>query len=87
VRVNRVQETNLSNVTVYRFRKYNISSDGYDVSRRWGTREAIERVCGEVLEDTAAEVDEAVVATDIEGMTVRGFDPRPRTDFQRQVTS
>jgi len=75
----------LSKVTIYRFRKYNIGSDGYDVSRRWGTREAIEHVCGEVLEDTAVEVDEAAVATDIEGLTVRGFDPRPRPGFQTQV--
>jgi hypothetical protein len=78
----------LSTVTVYRFRKYNISSDGYELSRRWATPEAIKRACGEVLEDTAIEVDEAAVATtDIEGMTARGFDPRPRTDFQRQVIS
>jgi hypothetical protein len=81
-------EANLSTVTVYRFRKYSISSDGYQVSHRWATREAIERVRGEVLEDTAAEVDEAAVATtDIEGMTAIGFDPRPRVGWQRQVTS
>jgi hypothetical protein len=77
----------LSKVTVYRFRKYSISSDGYQVSRRWATREAIERVRGEALEDTAIEVEDAAVATDIEGMTVRGFDPRPRIGFQRAVTS
>jgi hypothetical protein len=43
-------------VKVYRFRLYNISTDENEKSRRWGTREAIERIGGEVMEDTETEV-------------------------------
>jgi hypothetical protein len=76
----------LSKVTIYRFRLYDITTDGNRESRRWATREAIERIGGEVLEDTATEVEASAVATDIDGMTVRGFDPHPRTGFQRIVS-
>jgi hypothetical protein len=75
----------MSKVTIYRFSKYDIQNDGMQISRRWGTREAIERICGEVMEETATEVDASAVATGIEGLTVRGFDPHPRTGFQTQV--
>jgi len=77
----------MSKVTIYRFRKYDIQSDGNQISRRWGTREAIERICGEVMEETETEVDASAVITDIEGLTVRGFDPHPRTASQTQVQS
>jgi len=61
-------------VTIYRFRLYDINTDESRTSRRWATREAIERIHGEVLTDTATEVDASVVDTDIPGMTERGFD-------------
>lgn len=76
----------MAKVTVYRWKKYDISTDEKRVSRRWGTREAIERMGGEIIADTATEVDESVIQSDIEGLTVRNFNPNPRTDFQRQVT-
>src|SRR6202035_4332303 len=41
--------------------------------------------CGEVLEDTATEVDLSVLGKEIDGMTVRDFDPHPRTGLQTQV--
>jgi hypothetical protein len=47
--------------TIYRSRRYDISSDENIVSRRWATREAIGLIGGEVLEDTATEVDRAVL--------------------------
>ena len=72
-------------VTIYRFKKYDISSDEYQKSRRWATLEAIARIGGEPLEDTAL-VDAAVLGREIDGMTDRGFDPRSRSGFQRQVT-
>jgi hypothetical protein len=72
-------------VKIYQFTKYSIQSDGNQKSRRWGTREAIERLGGDVIEDTEIEVDASAVASDIEGLTVRNFNPRPRTDFQTQV--
>ena len=77
----------VSNVTVYRWRAYDISSDEKRESRRWATREAVEKLGGEVLEDTATQVDASVVDTDIPGMTERGFDPHPHVGFQRQVTA
>jgi hypothetical protein len=73
-------------VTIFRFKKYNINSDEYQISRRWATREALTRIRGEPLEDTAVEVDVAVLSREIEGMTDRDFDPHSRTGFQRQVT-
>jgi len=36
----------VSKITVYRFTKYDITTDQYQQSRRWATREAIERICG-----------------------------------------
>jgi hypothetical protein len=72
-------------VKIYQFTKYSIQSDGNEKSRRWGTREAIERLGGKVIEDTEIEVDASAVASDIEGLTERNFNPRPRTGFQTQV--
>jgi hypothetical protein len=69
-------------VKVYRFRLYNISADENEKSRRWGTREAIERIGGEVMEDTETEVDESDLVYD--GMTDRNFNPHKLTGFQRQ---
>ena len=73
-------------LTIFRFRKYNISSDENQISRRWATREAIARIGGEPFEDTAVEVDASLLGREIDGMTDRGFDPRSRSGFQRQVT-
>jgi hypothetical protein len=75
----------MSKTTVYRFRKYDIHSDGNLQSRRWATREAIERIGREVLEDTATEVDPSVLGKEIDGMTEINFDPYPRLGFQTQV--
>lgn len=75
----------VSKVTIYRFRKYDIGADEHQVSRRWGTREGIESVRGTVIEDTATEVDAAVVGAEIPGLTERDFRPNPRTGFQTRV--
>jgi hypothetical protein len=77
----------MSKAAIYRFQKYNISSDQYQISRRWGTSEAIERIGAEPLKDTGMEVDDSVLGREIDGMTDRDFDPRPRIGFQRQVTA
>jgi len=77
----------LSKVTIYRFILYEITSDTSRQSRRWATREAIKRVGGEVLENTATEVDATVVVSDIAGMTERDFNPNKNTGFPRTVTS
>jgi hypothetical protein len=75
----------VSKVTVYRFRVYDITTDENRASRRWATRDAIERVRGGVLEDTATAVDSSVVGGEIDGMTERNFDPHRNIGFQTQV--
>jgi hypothetical protein len=66
---------------------YDITSDGNRPSRRWATREVIERLHGQILDNTATEIDASLVNSDIAGMTERDFDPHRRTGFQRMVTA
>jgi len=75
----------MDKVTVYRFTKYDITTDQPQKSTRWATRKAIDRVNGTVLENTAVEVDASVVGSEIEGMTARGFDPHAQRGFQTVV--
>ena len=74
-------------VTIYRFKKYDIATDEPVLSRRWATTEAIARVNGTAMKDTATVVDVSVVGSEVEGMTVRGFDPHAQHGFQTVVTS
>jgi hypothetical protein len=60
------------NVFIHQFRVYDITIDEYRISRRWATREAIERIHGEVIEGSVVEVDATFV--DRDGMTERNFD-------------
>jgi hypothetical protein len=77
----------MAQVTIYRFRLYNPQTDEIVTSRRWGTAEAIDEIAGgHVLKETAVEVDESTIRSDIHGFTVRDFDPNPRRDaFQTKV--
>jgi hypothetical protein len=75
----------MTTITVYQFTKYDIANDENCHSCRWGTRKAIERIGGEVLENTATEVDPAVSGREIDGMTERNYSPHPRPQFQTQV--
>ena len=76
----------MSTVTIYRFNVYEISSDSVRQSRRWGTREAVEQIaCGRVLEDTALEVDDSIIKSDIPGFTEIDFNPKRRTGFQTRI--
>ena len=72
--------------TVYRFRTWDITNDCYQNSNRWATREAIERVMGEIISDPA-EVDESFLGQEVDGMTARHFDPHrlPSSGFQTRV--
>lgn len=73
----------MAKVTIYRFETWDSANDEVRTSRRWGTKEAIEEIAGgRVLEETAREVDEAVVRSDIWGFTERDFDPDTRSGFQ-----
>lgn len=70
---------------IYRFTLYDITHDENIRSRRWGTREGIKGVGGVALEDTSTEVDAGVVGGEVEGLTVRDFDPQSRKGFQTKV--
>jgi hypothetical protein len=77
----------MAKVTVYQFTNYDIASDNVIKSRRWGTREAIDFIKANVLEDTAVEVDDAALGRQLPGLSEIGFNPRAVKDFQTQVTS
>jgi hypothetical protein len=65
----------MSKVHIYRFTLYDITSDGARQSRRWGTRDAIERIGGEVLVDTGIEVEASTLDSEISGLTARDYSP------------
>ena len=65
----------MSKVHIYRFTLYDITSDGAHQSRRWGTRDAVERIGGEVLVDTGVEVDASAVDSEVSGLTARDYNP------------
>ena len=46
-------------VTVYRVKLYNVATDASLISRRWATRKGADRMHGEIIEDTATEIDAA----------------------------
>ncbi|WP_454652248.1 hypothetical protein [Bradyrhizobium liaoningense] len=77
----------MAKVTVCQWTKYDIANDESRKSRRWATREAVRWAGGTVLENTCVEVDASLVGGEVEGMTLRGFNPHAHTGFQRQVTS
>ena len=70
---------------IFRFHKYDITTDGVRISHRWGTRDGIANVGGTVIEDTGTEVDASLVRSEIPGLTERDFQPNRRTGFQTQV--
>ena len=74
-------------VTVYQFQQYDATTDTWRLSRRWGTREAIEALGSgfKVLEATAAEASEADIRSDIPGLTPIGFSPHWHKGAQRQA--
>lgn len=78
----------MSKVTIYQVKVYDPQNDEMRKSRRWGTREAIEKIAhGKVLDDTATEVDESAIASDIPGLTERDFNPHKCQGFQMSVKS
>lgn len=78
----------MSKITIHQFKVYDPQNDQMKKSRRWGTREAIEKIAhGKVLDDTATEVDESAVASDIPGLTERDFNPHESRGFQTSVKS
>lgn len=77
----------MANVTVYRFEMYDVQTDQMRTSVRWGTLDAIERIRGHALIRTAIEIDERYLGGELEGMTMRNFNPDSQIEggFQREV--
>ena len=72
---------------VHRWRRYDIATDENIGSRRYGTEEAIEKFCGEVIPGTAIEVDENDLNPNFPGMTPRDFRQQRGSGFQTEVRS
>ena len=73
-------------ITIYQFEVYNPQDDQMIKSRRWGTSEAIEQIAhGRVLRNTAVEVDESAVASDIPGLSEKDFIPHKHQGFQTSI--
>jgi len=70
---------------VYQFTMYDILTDTERESRRWGTREAIDRIGGKVIEDSAVNIDTSLLGSEVEGMTERGFNPSRPSGSKKQV--
>ncbi|HEY3917658.1 MAG TPA: hypothetical protein VGL83_07680 [Stellaceae bacterium] len=73
----------MATVKIHRFRLYDINSDAYHLSRRWATRDVIELLGGQIVASPAAEVDASVVGSDIDGMTIPGYDPFAAGVYQK----
>jgi hypothetical protein len=72
-------------VTIFRFQKYDIGSESIRISKRWGTREAIRALGGEVLAETATEAPDECVQSDVIGLTPIGYEPTSINGAQEQV--
>ena len=59
----------MGKVPVYKFAVYDITTDADRVSRRMGTRVAIERLNGRIIEGTEREIDETELGREIAGLT------------------
>jgi hypothetical protein len=62
----------MGKVKIFPFSQFDISNDEMKASTRWGTEEAIKRICG-IKRGMGLVVDESVVLSDIEGLTERHF--------------
>jgi hypothetical protein len=70
---------------VYRFRKYDISTDEFQTSKRMGTLEAIAAVGGDPIMDASKEAAEEDL--DSVGLTARDYWFKSnRSGFQQNVT-
>ena len=63
---------------VFRFRKYDPTHDGYVTSSRMATKKKIKQLGAEIIPDTEAKVDDAMLT---DGWTAQNFVPKP-TDHE-----
>jgi len=72
-------------VTVYRFRMFDIRSGEFVESRRWAPADLIEDIHAERIGE-GVQIERSALAAD--GLTPHGVDPRPREGgFPRSVSS
>ncbi|WP_293781272.1 hypothetical protein [uncultured Oxalicibacterium sp.] len=62
-------------VQVYRFQMYDPSTDQMVISKRWGTRVAIERIGGQLIQKDAAQIPYDHLSKEIDGLTDIGYVP------------
>ncbi|MGB8278088.1 MAG: hypothetical protein WCF20_09210 [Methylovirgula sp.] len=74
----------MAKVTVYRVKLYDVANDATLISRRMATPEGAKMMGGQIIEDTAVEIDEAQLENG-EQWTERDFNPHRHTGFQTQV--
>jgi len=60
---------------VYRFQVYDIRSDEFQQSQRWGTLDAIATLAGGQPIGEGIEVEESELGDEVPGMTRRGYFP------------
>jgi hypothetical protein len=66
----------MERVTIYKFQVYDVHTDDMRESSRWGTLSAIEKIPGaQILGQTKTDVDPSVIASDIRGLTAKGWNP------------
>ncbi len=76
----------MGKITIYQCEVYNPQDAQMMKSRRWGTSEAVEQIAhGRVLRNTAVEVDESAVASDVPGLTEMDFLPHIHQGFQASI--
>jgi hypothetical protein len=72
-------------ITVYRVRRYDITTDAYAELRRLVTEKGAQMICGEIMRGTAVEIDEGDLEAGEEWTPVGYFPKRDGDGIQRQV--
>jgi hypothetical protein len=76
----------MATVKVYRVIFYDMQTDEFSFSRRMATEKGAARMHGDIVENTAVEIDASQLEPG-EEWTPRGFNPRQQIGFQTQVTA
>jgi hypothetical protein len=61
----------MTQVSVYRFRKYDITTDDYKTSTRMATHEKVAQICAEIIPGTKREINASLLN---DGWTEKNFD-------------
>ncbi|MDV4183393.1 hypothetical protein R1521_33420 [Rhizobium brockwellii] len=75
----------MAKITVYRVRRYDITTDNYIDSRRLMTEKGARMICGEIIRSTAVEIDEEDLESGEEWTPIGYFFKRDGDGIQRQV--